>query len=536
MDIVPINKIIQGDALEELKKLPSEFINCIITSPPYFGLRDYQVKGQLGLEKTLNEYIEKLLKITLELKRILRKDGVMFWNMGSAYANVHTQKRERYKISDDYIRLLGWVWTDGTIDKERKTVRIYQTKEQGKKEIERILKNLSLTYSNYKGKSEKERQYYISAKERICEKLGLYSKKELPFWTKLLSREQLLIFLDALLQGDGTVQKYSKELAGSKEKLEPLHQLFNENNLSCTLNQNSRGDWYIHFSQEIFNPHYLRAKCLDGQNFRLILRMIDEQGWILRNTIIWNKPNAMPSSVKDRFANKYENVYMLVKNKKYWFDLDAVRVPQKYPEDVARRIKQDKEAGVKPFQKGDPISLHLPKYAKGSEFVEKYGEPWDRFHKWDKNKKQTSIPQDQAESFGSPRVRYWRDIKNRGNAQKILKERGCRPTGIGPTGFDHNLLNNPLGKNRGDVWTIPTQPCPKDFRGVHFAIFPEKLVEPMILSSCPPNGICLDPFMGLGTVGVVAKRLKRNFIGIDIKKEYCEIAEARIKAQPQSLF
>ena len=182
MDIVPINQIIQGDCLTELKKLPNEFVNCVITSPPYFGLRDYQVKGQIGLEKTLNEYIEKLLKITLELKRILRKDGVMFWNHGDCYGGFQG-------------KFAGWP--------DSKT------------------------------------------------------KADIPRHTK---------------------------------------------------------------------PKQF-AKCLMGQNYRLLFRMIDEQNWIWRNQIVWAKPNAMPSSVKDRFANKFEPVFMLVKNKKYWFDLDAVRIP-----------------------------------------------------------------------------------------------------------------------------------------------------------------------------------------------------------------
>ena len=80
-----INKIIQGDTLTELKKFPDDFVDTIITSPPYWGLRDYGVKGQIGLEKTLDEYINKLLKITKELKRVLKPTGVMFWNHGDCY-------------------------------------------------------------------------------------------------------------------------------------------------------------------------------------------------------------------------------------------------------------------------------------------------------------------------------------------------------------------------------------------------------------------------------------------------------------------
>jgi len=83
---------------------------------------------------------------------------------------------------------------------------------------------------------------------------------------------------------------------------------------------------------------------------------------------------------------------------------------------------------------------------------------------------------------------------------------------------------NPAGKNKRDVWTINTS----SFKGAHFAVFPEKLVEPCILAGCPQGGIVLDPFMGSGTTGVAAKRLGRGFIGIDINADYCTMAIKRI--------
>jgi len=152
-----VNKIHCGDVLGILRQMPDEFVDCIITSPPYWGLRDYGVEEQIGLEPTLEEYLKKLLAVTAELKRVLKPTGVCFWNHASNYKN----------------------------------------------------------------------------------------------------------------------------------------------------------------------------KCDMLQNYRLILRMIDEQGWILRNIIIWHKPNHMPSSAKDRFTNAYEPVFMLVKSQKYWFDLDAVRIPHR---------------------------------------------------------------------------------------------------------------------------------------------------------------------------------------------------------------
>lgn len=79
------NTIICGDAETELKKLPDGSINCCISSPPYWALRDYGVDGQLGLEPTFNTYIDKLCTIYDQVKRVLRPDGVIFVNLGDTY-------------------------------------------------------------------------------------------------------------------------------------------------------------------------------------------------------------------------------------------------------------------------------------------------------------------------------------------------------------------------------------------------------------------------------------------------------------------
>ena len=80
------NKIICGDALETLKNFPNESINCCITSPPYYGLRDYHKKEQIGREKTVEEYLERLVAVFREVRRILKKDGTCFVVIGDSYA------------------------------------------------------------------------------------------------------------------------------------------------------------------------------------------------------------------------------------------------------------------------------------------------------------------------------------------------------------------------------------------------------------------------------------------------------------------
>jgi site-specific DNA-methyltransferase (adenine-specific) len=95
--------------------------------------------------------------------------------------------------------------------------------------------------------------------------------------------------------------------------------------------------------------------------------------------------------------------------------------------------------------------------------------------------------------------------------------------------FDHEAIKEKAVydegfRNKRDVWNIAVNP----YRNAHCATFPEKLIEPCILAGCPENGVVLDPFFGSGTVGKVAKKLNRNFVGIEINPSYCEMAKNRI--------
>jgi site-specific DNA-methyltransferase (adenine-specific) len=85
---------------------------------------------------------------------------------------------------------------------------------------------------------------------------------------------------------------------------------------------------------------------------------------------------------------------------------------------------------------------------------------------------------------------------------------------------------HPLGRNKRTVWSIPLS----KYRGAHFAVFPEPLVELCIQAGCPPAGLVLDPFLGSGTTAVVARRLGRHYLGIDVAREYCALARRRLKA------
>ena len=114
----PIDTIIQGDALTRLKELPSESADCCITSPPYFGLRDYGVEGQIGLEESPEAYVSKLVEVFREVRRVLKKEGTLWLNLGDSYAGSwgnsghrpeldHTSSYQRGKKTE-YFSRGGW--------------------------------------------------------------------------------------------------------------------------------------------------------------------------------------------------------------------------------------------------------------------------------------------------------------------------------------------------------------------------------------------------------------------------------------------
>ncbi len=95
--------VLTGDALGQLRTLPDESVQCCVTSPPYWGLRDYSTEGQLGLEKTPEEYVAKMVEVFREVRRVLRKDGTLWLNLGDSYASAWPAPNTRRNIIDNPI-------------------------------------------------------------------------------------------------------------------------------------------------------------------------------------------------------------------------------------------------------------------------------------------------------------------------------------------------------------------------------------------------------------------------------------------------
>ena len=214
----------------------------------------------------------------------------------------------------------------------------------------------------------------------------------------------------------------------------------------------------------------LAPKNLIGIPWRVAFAL-QADGWYLRQDIIWAKPNPMPESVTDRCTKAHEYIFMLSKSPRYYYDQAAIKEPMATSSIV--RLDQDVEN-----QEG---SNRVPGKTNGT--MKAVG-------KTDKQR---------------GHVRRHAGFNDRWDA--MTKEE--QTSGV---------------RNKRSVWTVATQP----FKGSHFATFPPALIEPCILAGCPEGGTVLDPFGGAGTTGLVADRLNRNAILIELNPEYAEMARQRI--------
>ena len=218
--------------------------------------------------------------------------------------------------------------------------------------------------------------------------------------------------------------------------------------------------------------HGCKQKDLIGIPWALAFALRAD-GWYLRSDIIWAKPNPMPESVTDRPTKSHEYLFLLSKSARYFYDADAIAEP--LADSSIERLSQP--------------TLEL--------------------------------------QHGSDRV----PGKTNGTMRAVGNVYTARAFGdtpqSAPRGPRSNFGQGGMGtRNSRSVWTVATQ----GFKGAHFATFPPKLIEPCILAGSRSGDTVLDPFGGAGTTGLVASRLDRNAILIELNPEYAAMAERRIYA------
>lgn len=215
-------------------------------------------------------------------------------------------------------------------------------------------------------------------------------------------------------------------------------------------------------------------------------------GWWLRADNPWGKPNGMPESVIDRPTRAHEYVFLLAKSERYYYDAEAVRTAPKASTET--RLKQDIEnqAGSSRANGGEKTNGPMKAVGRGLTGGA-YAPPGQAPH-------------------GKART-----DKQRGHSRR---HQGFNDRWYAMT-VEEQMAD---GANLRSIWWI----SPAQYAEAHFAVMPEKLAQICILAGTKPGDTVLDPFTGSGTVGVVALRYQRNFVGIELNPEYVALAERRI--------
>ena len=394
--VIPV--ILQGDVIEQMKGLNNDSVDCIITSPPYWGQRDYDNDSQWGNEETIQNYLDNMIKWANECKRVLKNEGTLFLNIGDKY---------------------------------------------GKKSLQMI-------------------------PEKLC------------------------------------------------------------------------------------------------------IKMCDN-GWVLRNKIIWYKPNHCPSGVKDRFVNTWEYIYFFSKdsgkyfNYKYYQNIDSIRINHKTVEntqgDFPSKLSIEEyinEGYDKKINDYNTQKNYKGKYQDQTKNIG--GSAGGRKSKgisYSKQRKADIQPSLKIEIHRYLKLYFkeWQKTKPEKTIDELLgyKHKSGHWLREDPGGslplpddwiklkpilnFDdmydtlmteeHYVLqsvkNNPKGKNPGDMWSINLQHSKEK----HFAQFPIELPKKIIQAFCPENGLVVDTFAGSGTTGLAAKELNRKSIMIELNPIFCSLMEKR---------
>lgn len=247
-------------------------------------------------------------------------------------------------------------------------------------------------------------------------------------------------------------------------------------------------------------------KGLVGIPWRVAFHLIDEQGWTLRNNVIWNKVKGGPDNTRDRRRNVHENVFHFVKQARgYYYDANAIRSTPKTTKVVNGSVVT--ASGVRGVRYRRQIELST---SLSEEERKRAYRALDEML--------TSVARSELADFrmiirGQQRTTH-SDSEGVSGRAKELRDKGF-----------YFLKYHPGGSKPADVWDILPEDTQK--RRTHFAPYPADLCRIPILATSPPGGMVLDPFCGTGTTMLVASQLGRKSLGIDMSSEYLEVADRR---------
>lgn len=253
-----------------------------------------------------------------------------------------------------------------------------------------------------------------------------------------------------------------------------------------------------------------RKKQLLGLPWRVALAMTDTQGWVLRNSVVWHKVKGGPDNARDKLRNVHEMLFHFVKDANdYYYDADAIRTAPGQAKVVNGSVVSATGVSGVRYRRQIELSTSLSEAEKAAA------------------EKALDAMLDEVRQGKLSDFRMILRKQQRATHSDQTAVSG-RATELASRGF-YFLRYHPKGTKPSDVWDILPEDTQK--REGHFAPYPEDLCRIPILATCPVDGVVLDPFCGTGTTNVVATRLGRKSVGIDLSEAYLQEAARRSRGR-----
>ena len=568
-------------AQADARRLPlaDRCVQCVATSPPYFGLRDYGVVGQIGLEPTPEAFVAAMVAVFREIRRVLRDDGVVFLNLGDSY--------------------FGSSQTGGTNSKEgsaKRSGRMFSKREAARRAaacdtsdttpegcpgggclceslcgVCRRAYQIGKSHSVHAPEPTRLPSPFGSTRERRESMLGHLPTSDLIHQTDrseaatadlattegrepspllashhptqdgfsrplLAARSQADAASACLLCGCSLAPDAR---ASERTESEPtlLHSVLPDTRATCesktgtTWTDGASGFRTAGKACDCSYPHYTKAyhranlkpKDLIGIPWRVALAL-QADGWYLRSDVIWDKPNPMPESVTDRPTKAHEYVFLLTKSERYFYDAEAVKDPAIYSGKVV-------SLGPKSLSKGQAHGMRVVPSGNGAADSIVVAEGRNLRTVW----RIATQPYKGAHFATFPEEIPRRCI------QAGTSEAGCCSACGAPWIRVVESERIPSRPGHGSkVYVDPFgSPYEKHSGTVVGNRDPQRHVSIKTTRGWRPGCDCpvvnpvpclvLDPFNGSGTTGAVAQQLGRRYVGVDLSRSYLGMAVDRIK-------
>lgn len=540
--------VINGDCRDILPTLDAGSVHCVVTSPPYWGLRDYgtatwdgsrqlicpvcdgaaktvesaaidapcprcfgagyitcdhrhldrervtcrkcgatRIDRQLGLEPTPEEYVANMVGVFREVRRVLRDDGTVWLNLGDSYASDGAGSWGSSAKSTLTTGSRNGAWAPG------KTV----------------------------GKTPKRALSGLKPKDLVGIPWMVARALQAPYYVGRINSEADRAWLAGWLDGEGTISFVKRDRG-------PDHTPTHDCRVFFTNTDREPMDYFAGISGGRVYKHD------DGQRenrygSRTVYRwqMGTHDGALLLRELF---PHLR---TKRKQASLIWTLYTTLRHKNgHARTPEPVITRRAEIAEMVRRLNAGEDVSL-PSWVEDPPSPTEPGWYLRSDII------WSKPNPMPESVTDRPTKSHEYVFLLSKSARYYFDQEavreeatavggganfyaERGREWERSKRDGYARNGGNGRGLD-SALTNPAGRNIRSVWTIPTQPYP----GAHFATFPPALVEPCIKAGCPEGGTVLDPFGGSGTVGMVAEKLSRDAILLELSPDYVKLAEER---------